>query len=193
MRRYTMSNVEKRYMDKVAWDLLKNNTPIVDLACGAGRFIEKDPCSIIGLERNEKSYKAAKAKGYNVIQGDILQTLPFEDKSVGGVHISHVLEHLFPEQVYHVLCEADRILRDDGFLVIRTPYMHARFYDDLDHIKPYNPSCFRHYLSKLHDSTTLTYPRLPYCYEEIHFENRKGDTAYLIAFRKTEERPCHLR
>ena len=57
----------------------------------------------------------------HVIQHDILQGLPFENKSFDAVYCSHVLEHLDPQCVESFLIEAVRILKPKGVLRIVVP------------------------------------------------------------------------
>lgn len=82
-----------------------------------------------------------------VLQYKIPNRMPFEDGEISYIHCSHVIEHLFPSDLYAFLVEVDRVLSIRGILVISAPLFWSRFYNDLSHIKPYNPSVLINYLS----------------------------------------------
>ena len=57
-----------------------------------------------------------------------------------------MVEHLTPEILYDTLKEIDRCCAPDGVIVISAPLLSDSFYDDLSHVKPYNPAVFIKYL-----------------------------------------------
>jgi len=138
-----------KYAQKQEWDLtaysyLKGLNPILDIGCGEGRFISRNPETIIGIDWNPQSMKICKEKDYNVIQAN---SLPFEDGSISGIHCSHVIEHFLPSDVHKILSECDRVLIPEGILVIRSPLLWWGFYSDLTHIRPYNPEVIIRYFT----------------------------------------------
>ncbi len=50
------------------------------------------------------------------------------------VHCLHMLEYFLPEDIHQILSEMDRVVDDNGTLVIKTPLMWDGFYSDLTHI-----------------------------------------------------------
>lgn len=57
---------------------------------------------------------------------DLRNRLPFADKSVKFIWLSHTLEHLFPDDAIHLLREIRRVLKDDGVARVAVPCMeHA--------------------------------------------------------------------
>jgi 2-polyprenyl-3-methyl-5-hydroxy-6-metoxy-1,4-benzoquinol methylase len=59
-------------------------------------------------------------------------TLPFEDASFDSILLGEILEHLvLPKRV---IAEARRVLRDDGVIVISTPYGLHEYHDHKDPI-----------------------------------------------------------
>lgn len=74
--------------------------------------------------------------------------LPFKDKSVDYIHCSHLVEHLYPHELYELMRQMDRVLKVGGYIAIATPLMWKNFYGDLTHIKPYNPDVFIKYFCK---------------------------------------------
>ncbi len=130
------------------------NTIIVDVGSGDGMFAEVLNLSqrythFFLLEANPQSLEYLKNKfgSKRIIEYKIPKRIPFSDNSVNLIHCSHIIEHLKPEELYKFFMEMDRVLMPEGFLVVSSPLLWSRFYDDLSHIKPYNPSVFIKYFT----------------------------------------------
>jgi 2-polyprenyl-6-hydroxyphenyl methylase/3-demethylubiquinone-9 3-methyltransferase len=101
---------------------------VLDLGCGAGRFVAalRDAgADAVGVEIAEAALARARA---NVPGADLRLlepdgSLPLEHGSVDLVWCSEVLEHV--ADVSHVLLEARRVLRPGGRLLATVPY-HGR-------------------------------------------------------------------
>jgi SAM-dependent methyltransferase len=117
---------------------------VLDVGCGTGRLINQLPMPACGIDWN-MSNLAQVGRGGVVLQGNAL-ALPFADRNFDGVHCSHLIEHFCPSDAYQALSELGRVTQIDGLLVIRTPVLWRGFYDDLTHIRPYNPKVFLRYL-----------------------------------------------
>jgi O-antigen chain-terminating methyltransferase len=64
----------------------------------------------------------ARAKGLRVLHEDLFDHLGrLEDRSLGGIAATHVIEHLTPPAVRHLLNEARRVLTPGGTIVLDTP------------------------------------------------------------------------
>lgn len=168
---------QKKEWDKIAYSFLKERNFILDIGCGEGRFISQNPHKIVGLDWNTESLKKCKNHNYNVIKCNVL-SLPFQDESISGVHCSHLIEHLFPQDVHSVLCEFNRIIEKGGMLVIRSPLLWDGFYSDLTHIRPYNPDVIIHYLTPSeqctleHISNNFEVIYLKWRYRPLQFKNK---------------------
>lgn len=68
--------------------------------------------------------------------------LPFEKSSVDYIFCSHLIEHLYYNEFYQLLKEIDRVLKKNGIFVVISPLLGKKFYNNLSHIKPYNPGIF---------------------------------------------------
>lgn len=130
-------------------------SPILDIGCGHGLFIESSAERIIGLDQNPDSVAICKQKGLNVTEGTCL-SLPFESGSMAGVYCSHLIEHLNWEEAQRMIIEIDRVLRVGGRVVIKTPLPNAHFYDDPTHVKPYPPSAVISFFGNGTGQQTLT-------------------------------------
>lgn len=135
---------------------------IVDIGTGDGSFIEMTDLykkfneGVYLLDGNNDTVNnlAKKYTDYNVIQHSLPNTLPFGDKTVRFLHMSHIIEHLEHSSLYETLKEVDRVLNDGGILVVSTPLMWDRFWDDLSHVRPYNPDVLRNYMIRGRDNAT---------------------------------------
>jgi len=65
-----------------------------------------------------------KRKGVDIVR-DVTKTLPFKDKSCDEVLAQDILEHLIPQDQEKLLLEINRILVNNGKLVVRTPNIEA--------------------------------------------------------------------
>jgi len=81
--------------------------------------------------------------------------LPFEDRSIDLVHTSHMIEYLSPEGMYRLMLEMNRVLAPGGYLVISAPLFWDSFYDDLGHVRPYNPMVFHKYFIEMYRNNRL--------------------------------------
>jgi len=173
--------MDKRYIThkrevffQIAKDLIKKNSKVLDIGSGNGSFAEYcERPDIYMLEGNSESAYTLKLKYTNVYESR-LPSIPFENDMFDLIHMSHVIEHLEPEEVYQTLVEFDRCCKKDGYLVISAPLMWEGFYDDLSHIKPYQPYIFKKYLcgfgsdnfSRPAISKNYNVERLTYRYKE---------------------------
>jgi len=174
-------------MDEKAYGYLKSCEKILDVGCGRGRFIELCPEKMTGIDMNKESVGFCLKMGYRALKGKAT-AIPFDADYFDGIHCSHIVEHLFPHEAWTMFKEIDRVLKVGGVVVFRTPYMHDKFYGDMEHVKPYLPSAIKNYFvdNKLR-ALQLQFPRLNGHYEQIGFENRADNTAYMLVLRKLEK------
>jgi SAM-dependent methyltransferase len=109
----------RRYVD------LFRFTPVVDLGCGRGELLEELRLASVpsyGVDSNKAMVTGARAKGLRVLHEDLFDHLGrLEDGSLGGIAATHVIEHLTPPAVRHLLNEAQRVLTPGGTIVLDTP------------------------------------------------------------------------
>src|SRR5690606_6694153 len=94
---------------------------------------------------NEVTVDILKEKYKQVTRG-LLPKLPYESDFFDVIHCSHVVEHLEPQVFYETHKEMDRCLKVGGFLVVSAPLMWSGFYNDLSHVRHYNPKVYWNYL-----------------------------------------------
>ena len=127
-------------------DLFVGCAPVLDVGCGLGYFadlLRERGVECIGLDIDPAMVETSEARGHVARQGDHRSIRQF-DVEFGGIHISHVVEHLWGEDVVELLEQCTSTLRVGGRLVIRTPnwenreVRHRMFWSDYTHRRPYN-------------------------------------------------------
>jgi len=105
-------------------DLFAGLSPVVDLGCGRGEFLDllrARGLSGRGVELNARAAAAARARGLEVVESDLVEFLRGQPAgSLGGVFAAQVVEHLSPAVLQDALREAHRALRPGGALVLET-------------------------------------------------------------------------
>ncbi|MGM0944157.1 MAG: class I SAM-dependent methyltransferase [Bacteroidota bacterium] len=132
---------------QIALDYIEPTSKVLDIGAGNGsfaKFCQRDDFYL--YDGNKESVKTLKADYPNSVYGR-LPELPFEDQFFDLIHCSHVIEHLQPQDLYDSLVQMDRVLKIGGILVISTPLLWEGFYQDLSHIKPYDPLVLEKYLT----------------------------------------------
>lgn len=102
----------------------KENSKLLHAGCGSGQ-VDKNINKIFditGLDISEDALRIYKREnpGNKTIRGSIFD-IPAKDKSYGGIYNLGVMEHFREEEIYKILKEFKRVLKDDGKLVIFWP------------------------------------------------------------------------
>ena len=109
------------------------------------------------------------------------------DHSVDLIHISHLVDNLAGSDFYNFMLELNRVLKAGAFLVVSTPLLWPNFYDDLSHVRPYNPYVFFKYFvqqgrhnrfDKIQDNYQIE--NLVYRYHELPLDEGWSSTYPLI-------------
>lgn len=137
---------------KVFLDYFKDCKNVLDIGCGRGEFLELSRQNNIvakGIDINEDMVSFCKAKGFDVELRDAIETLEsLEDKSLDGIFISQVVEHLAPDYLIKMLNLCNKKLKYGFYLIAETVnplslFSFANFYIDLTHIKPVHPETLK--------------------------------------------------
>lgn len=114
---------------------------ILDVGCGYGRnlthLLSAGYANTTGVEINTEIVKHNKERGLPCVTVDELDRS--EDK-YDIILMSHVIEHFAPSDLIIFMDDYLDRLVPGGHLVIATPLMSSYFYDDFDHVKPYQPA-----------------------------------------------------
>lgn len=119
------------------FDSYLKDRPVLDIGCGRGDLLKKDPVNFFGIDANETSIKALISAGYKVKLAKA-DNLPFADNYFSSVYCANVIEHLNPEEAYKLLTESSRVLKSNGFFILISP-MPKYIWNTFGHIKPYPP------------------------------------------------------
>jgi SAM-dependent methyltransferase len=132
-------NQEQHYLVLVL-SKFSRNARVLDLGCGSGRNLEllrqMGFANIVGADINPDMISIATSKGFECIHS---ASLSFEAEQWDIIIMSHLIEHFQYEPLLKFIESHVRTLLVGGHLIISTPLLTQSFYNDFDHIKPYNP------------------------------------------------------
>jgi len=136
--------------------VLRDAAPILDLGCGRGALLLllRDAGVVAsGVESDPALAQAARRRGLDVEEGDVLEALQAQpENSLGAITAIHLLEHLEPARVLDVLREARRALRPGGLFLAECPNpLSIRvgatlFWKDPTHLRPLLPEVLQLFL-----------------------------------------------
>jgi SAM-dependent methyltransferase len=154
-------------------DVLREHSPVLDLACGRGELLDLLSAAGIearGVDLDSGMVEHVRAKGHEVVHGDAVEYLEAQEpNSLGAVFCAQLIEHLSYEQFTRLLALAREKLVDGGVLVAETVNPHSigalkTFWVDLTHRTPIFPE------------VALVYARLlGFAEGRIVFPNGRGD------------------
>lgn len=101
--------------------LTRRDLDVLDLGCGAGNMMHHLARygRVRGIDIDPRPVAMARARGYEVEQGDPARGTAFSDASFDLVTVLDVIEHVDDDEA--LVREAHRLLRPNGVLAITTP------------------------------------------------------------------------
>lgn len=127
---------------------------VLDVGCGRGEFLARDPENAIGVDLDEALVNQCTSRGLTAFRMSAL-ALEFPDDSFDAVHAAQLIEHFSPGDAVKFLEEIARVLRPGGFALLTTPGVR-NVWNTFSHIRPYPPTAFQ----KLLGSATENYLRV---------------------------------
>ena len=134
---------QRRYVDD-----FRDAAPVLDIGCGRGELLallREAGVEARGIDADADMVAFARGEGLDVEQADLLEYLERVDaRSLGGIFMGQVVEHLPPAVLVRALELASRKLRPGGVLVAETinplsPIALRNYYADLTHAQPLVP------------------------------------------------------
>ena len=112
---------------------------ILDVGCGYGKnlkLLSEAGYQVLGIEKSKQIVENNKKKGLKCIHVDELKKI---NQEFDAIIMSHVIEHISPDNLKDFIDSYLSYLKSNGYLIIATPLLTSYFYDDFDHSKPYHP------------------------------------------------------
>lgn len=112
---------------------------VLDVGCGFGRNLQllmQHGFDAMGVEVNDAIVRQNLAAGLPCVTPDQLKAQP---EPFDLLLMSHVIEHFAPDALLAFMDSYLDRLRPGGHLLIATPLASTNFYDDFDHVRPYQP------------------------------------------------------
>jgi SAM-dependent methyltransferase len=129
---------------------------VLDIGCGRGEFLEilKDhEIGGIGVDSDPDMVAYCRSRHLNVEKSDAVAYLEtLEDKSLDGIFIDQVIEHLEPDYLIRLLELCYQKMKYGYYIVIETVnplsfVSFANFYIDMTHKRPVHPETLQYLFS----------------------------------------------
>ena len=139
---------EFRVVDKLIARLVENRkTPlrVLDFGCGRGKYLAcfaAHHCSVVAVDTNDSYVAMARDQGFQACSPE--QLFDGAESAFDLIFLSHVIEHLAPDQLMNLIPKLCQRLRPGGLLMLVSPTPGERFFHDFSHVRPYLPQSIRH-------------------------------------------------
>ena len=117
---------------------------VLDYGMGHGKYLRmfrELGLQATGVDINPQYIEQAKAAGFEALHEAELEAL---GERFDVIFLSHLIEHLDPNQLLHLLDRLIALLAPQGRLVMISPVLGERFFHDFSHVRPYYPQSIRH-------------------------------------------------
>ncbi len=101
---------------------------VIDIGCHCGgltSLMSNIIKNVVGIDMNDKAIESAKKRFEGTKNLDficcIANNMPFKDGEFTGAFCLQMLEHLFKEDIEPTLREISRVVRKDGYIVVKVP------------------------------------------------------------------------
>jgi len=118
---------------------------VLDFGCGLGKFLDcfrQLGLEVVGVDMNLDYVARARERGYTALPPE--EFFDSTEASFDVVFLSHLVEHVAPDDLVDLIPKLCARLAPKGCLVMLTPTPGDRFYHDFSHIRPYLPQSIRH-------------------------------------------------
>lgn len=123
---------------------------LLEVGSGMGRFAmkikEQTNATISCVEKNAELGNITLEAGICTYIVDITE-IKLDDNNFDVIHCSHLIEHLGFPQIVDTLDSLYKMLKPNGYLILRSPLPSNKFYFDIDHVRPYPPQAIMAYFN----------------------------------------------
>ncbi|MBN2381678.1 methyltransferase domain-containing protein [bacterium] len=164
----------------------KEKSPVIDLACGRGEFLDllrSNDINARGIDLNPLMIEICQQQGLEVEQNDAFSYLKgVENGSLGGIFCAQFIEHLCNVKVLEFIRLCSLKLQTGAWLIIETPNPESllvgasTFHRDPTHIQLYHPDTMQFYLEEIGFEPVLI-ERTSYLSEGQKMKTLSGSTA----------------
>jgi O-antigen chain-terminating methyltransferase len=147
------SSINKPNIFDDALNVFENSKNVLDIGCGQGYFLQRLKENNIGgygIDVNPDIVQFCQQQGLNVQLADAITHLSsLQDKSLDGIFISQLVEHLSPDSLYSLLKCCYEKLQYGSYIVLSTPNIlsvqvsSSLFYLDLSHKTHIHPEVLK--------------------------------------------------
>jgi SAM-dependent methyltransferase len=152
---------------------------LLDVGCGNAWLGDHFP-NYTGIDVSPDAVAAARARGRNVVAGDVDGRLPFDDAQFDGVVLKDLLEHLHDPVA--VVREVRRVLRPEGLVFASSPDAQRWVWDDYTHRRPFTRKSFR-----------LLFSDQGFDVEQVGYESVLPGTGVVSSYTRAKRRPTVFR
>ena len=149
-------NSEETFLRRTLAAHCPSASRLLDVGCGRGRFyplIQAANLHWTGVDVNPQTLETGLGQGRDI---RLASAFPLPGEPLfDAMLFSHVIEHMDAGSLAGFLTHYLALLKPGGIVIFLTPLLHPGFYDDFDHVKPYNPNALRQMLCR---STLQTRP-----------------------------------
>jgi O-antigen chain-terminating methyltransferase len=134
----------------------KKCTRVLDIGCGRGEFLEilkNHDIGVIGVDNDTDMVAYCRSRQLEVEHSDAIAFLEtLEDKSLDGIFIDQVVEHLEPDYLIRLLALCYQKMKFGYHIVVETVnplsfVSFVNFYIDMTHKRPVHPETLQYLFS----------------------------------------------
>ena len=165
-------------------EFMRDSKVVLDVGCGPGYFLDlmrEAGAKTVGIDLDPSMVAQARERGHEAHVGD-QRLIERWTGAFDGIHLSHIIEHMWGEEALAMLEAATAALQPGGLLVVRTPnwgnetVRHGGFWMDHTHKRPYPLDLLKKFFDDL-DLETITSGQEPMGWEDTYIVGRKARAA----------------